>query len=73
MKATPKAPTELRECLRDRLFVPFPLNDTETADFTLYLLFAGVTLRFDKAGHFSADRDLCPFAWDWRKKRGEVA
>lgn len=71
---TGKASTELKQSLRNPLRVPFPFNADEQADFALFLSFQGVKVTPSKKhpGCFSGDTDLCPFAWLWRKQRGEI-
>ena len=71
---TSKASAELRDALKNSLRVPFPFNAAEQADFALFLSFQGVKVMPSKKhpGCFSADTDLCPFAWLWREQRGEI-
>lgn len=74
MTATAHASAELRAALRHPYYVPLPLNDSEQADFTLFLTFNGVALTPCKKhlGSFTADHDLCSYAWKWREQRGEI-
>ncbi|MHA0041528.1 hypothetical protein [Deinococcus sp. PEB2-63] len=74
-QATRKASPELREYMKRRYYVPFPLTDDEAADFALYLGAQGVQVTWSKRhpGAFSSDGvDMCPHAWPWRVGRGEL-
>lgn len=74
-KAAGKQLASLMKQRGNQWWVPFPLNETESADFRGFLQRKGVKFvelapLFEQT--IEADSDLCPYVFAWRFLRGEL-